>query len=125
MLFGRKPLDRYQDAAEYLCRNAADLRTEISADRWDVMVNALLAAKPGSPEWRNAITAVHEAAIGAGVPGGLGLGVTMGGGFPSPPVEATTGWVCPANRCPRVVVRDGDMDTPHCGVSGEPMRLVK
>lgn len=125
MLFGRKSPVRYWDAVEYLCLNVADLRTDIGADRWDVMVNALLAAKPDSAQWRDAITAVHEAAIAAGVPGGLGLGATMGGGFPVGPPRPTTGWICPARRCPRVVLRDGGMATPLCALSGEPMRLVE
>ena len=84
MLFGRKSPPRFWDAAEYLCLNATDLRKVIGADRWDGMVTALLAAKPDSQQWRDAITAVHQAAITAGLPRGLGLGATMGGGFPPP-----------------------------------------
>ena len=100
MPFGRKPLDRYWDAAEFLCRNAADLVAAIGADRWDVMVKALLAAKPGSPQWREAIAVVHGAAIEASIPGGLGLGATMGGGFPPPEAERATGWRLPGWSLP-------------------------
>jgi hypothetical protein len=125
MLFGRKSPARFWDAAGYVCVNAAELGEVIGADRWDGMVTALVAAKPGSRQWRDAIAALNEAAIAAGVPAGIGLGATMGGGFPPPPPEPAAGWGCPVGRCRRVVVRRGDMDTPLCAMSGAPMRLVE
>jgi len=144
-----RALDSYSDAALYLCQNAADLRPELGAGRWDPLIRAFLAAEPSSAAWREAIRALHDAAIAAGIPGGLGLEVIMGHGFPAGPAPRSSGWACPTRHCPRVELRDDDaaMTTPaaptpvpvptvpvpavpspaapRCPLSGQPLRLVE
>jgi hypothetical protein len=121
--------DPYPDAALYLCQNAADLRPELGDERWDSLIRAFLAAEPSTAGWRETVRALHDAAVAAGIPGGLGLAVTMGHGFPAGPAARSSGWVCPTRHCPRVELRDGTgppaPHAPRCPVSGQPLRLVE
>lgn len=116
----------YGDAVEYLCRNAGALRELIGEDRWRAAFAAVRDGARDSPQWRGAVRELHDAAEEAGVPGGLGLRSTMGGGWPSGPPPRSTGWVCPIDRCARVDLREGEPlpATPECAVAGGPMRLV-
>ncbi|MGD0554963.1 MAG: hypothetical protein ABSA93_08290 [Streptosporangiaceae bacterium] len=117
--------DPYSDAALYLCLNAADLRLELGDERWDPLSQAFLAAEPSTAAWREAIRALHDAATAVGIPGGLGLEVTMGRGFPEGPAPRSSGWVCPTRSCPRVELRDDSPTAPCCWMSGQPLRLVE
>lgn len=128
MRFGAKSDDVYSDAAGYLCLHAAQIRAAVGEQCWTAAVPAIVAAEPSGAEWREAIRAVHDAAEAAGIPGGLGLRFTMGDGFPPPPPPRSSGWVCPAGHCSRVVLRDGpgqDPAGPLCALTGQPMRLVE
>jgi len=128
--FRGKSGDAYADAAGYLCLYADEIREAVGDEVWKREIPVLRDAEPFSDEWARALRAVHDAATAADIPGGLGLGRTMGGGFPGDPPARSTGWVCPADRCSRVVVRnaaDGHapVSAPRCELSGQPMRLVE
>jgi hypothetical protein len=117
----------YEDAVEYLCRNAEALRELIGAEHWREPFAAVRDGAHDTPEWQDAVRELHEAAETAGIPGGLGLRSTMGaGGWPSGPPPRSTGWVCPTGRCGRVDLREGEPlpETPLCALAGGPMRLV-
>jgi hypothetical protein len=117
----------YADAAGYLCLHETDVRQAVGEECWAATIPVITNAEPSSTEWRAAIDAVHDALEAAHVSGGLGLRFTMGDGFPSPPAPRSSGWVCPAGHCSRVVLRDaaGDPPEPVCALAGRPMRLVE
>ncbi|MFI9461084.1 hypothetical protein [Streptomyces xiamenensis] len=116
----------YEDAVEYLCRNADALRELVGAGGWEIPYAVVRAGDPSTAEWRDAVRQLDRAAEAAGVPGGLGLGTLMGvGDWPSAPVPRSVGWVCPAERCARVELRESTVqDAPGCALSDRPMRLV-
>lgn len=125
-----KSADAYADAAGYLCRYADEIRDAVGDQVWDAELPVLRDAEPFSAPWTEALRAVHQAAVQADIPGGLGLGRTMGSGFPSPPPERSAGWVCPASRCSRVVLKNAagglaPQPVPRCELSAQPMRLVE
>jgi len=119
----------YADAAGYLCQYAADIREAVGDEVWTRTFPVIRDAEPFSPAWVAALRSVHEAACAADIPGGLGLGRTMGDGFPREPNARPAGWTCPARRCSRVALRnptDGaQTPVPHCELSEQPMRLVE
>ncbi|MHB9861568.1 hypothetical protein [Streptomyces sp. YIM S03343] len=116
----------YEDAVEYLCRNVGELRELIGPAVWDAAFPVVRDAAPTTPEWRNAVRALHDAVESAGIPNGLGLPVSMGvGDWPGAPAPRSVGWICPTNRCARVELRAGVSDpSPTCELGGGPMRLV-
>lgn len=123
---GAKARRIYQDAVEYLCRNAGTLRELIGPDSWDAPFAVVRDTDPATGEWRDAVRVLHKAAEEAGIPNGLGLSPTMGiGDWPPAPPPRSVGWVCPTGRCARVELRTADaVPTPVCTLSGRPMRLV-
>jgi len=126
--FRTKSDDAYADAAGYLCRHETDLRAAVGEQCWATEIPVITSAEPAGDAWRAAIRAVHEAAVAAGIPNGLGLGSLMGDGFPPPPTPRSSGWVCPVGCCNRVVLRDAlgaDPTEPLCGLAETPMRLVE
>jgi hypothetical protein len=115
----------YEDAVEYLCRNADELRARVAPAQWDAPFDIVQHADPTSAQWRDAVRDLHEATQTAGIPGGLGLHSTMGRGWPATSVARSTGWVCPTGRCARVDLRtDPAPPTPVCTLVNQPMRLV-
>lgn len=126
--FGRKHPDLYAEAVGYLCQNSGDLRAEIGDGTWNASIGVIRSAAPSSQSWRDAVRALHDTAIAAGIPGGIGLRSTMGG-FPPPVPEPSSGWICPHGLCTRVQLRDSAQspspEVPLCALSAQPMRLVK
>lgn len=119
----------YGQAVEYVCVHASDLRRRIGASVWSEAIRVIRDPLTADEAWHDAVSRLHEAAESAGIPGGIGLLELLGedsgrGGFPPPPAERTTGWVCPSGRCSRVELRDHATPTPTCHVSDKPMRLV-
>ncbi|MEV0774443.1 hypothetical protein ACIBLA_33865 [Streptomyces sp. NPDC050433] len=118
----------YEDAVEYLCRNAEALRDLIGPARWEAPFATVRDGDPATGEWRDAVRALHDAAEAAGIPGGIGLRSTMGvGDWLSGPAPQSVGWICPTDRCGRVDLRKGGAPprTPTCALAGRPMRLVE
>ncbi len=119
----------FEDAVEYLCRNAGELRELLGPARWDAPFAAVRDTEPATDGWRAAVRALHEAAEEAGIPGGIGLRVTLGvGGWPAGPPHRAVGRVCPTGRCARVDLPD---DPPSaggpdqvCALTGGPLRPV-
>ncbi|MGX1131994.1 hypothetical protein RKD49_004184 [Streptomyces glaucescens] len=126
MADGAKARRVYEDAVEYLCRNAGELRPLIDPAVWESAFPVVRDADPAGAEWRDAVRALHDAVESAGIPNGLGLPATMGvGDWPGAPTPRSSGWVCPTSRCARVELRDGAFAaTPSCALGGGPMRLV-
>ena len=117
----------YENAVEYLCRNADAVRELIGPALWEASFAVVRDGDPSTAAWRDAVRALHQAAEAAGIPGGLGLSITMGvGEWPSGPTPRSVGWVCPTGRCGRVDLREGATapETPACALAGRPMRLV-
>ncbi|MGK5531179.1 hypothetical protein [Streptomyces sp. URMC 129] len=116
----------YEDAVEYLCRNVDALRELIGPGLLDAPLAVVRTGDPATAAWRDAVRELHHAAEAAGIPGGLGLGATMGvGDWPSAPTPRSVGWVCPTGRCARVDLReDSARETPTCALAGRPLRLV-
>lgn len=116
----------YEDAVEYLCRNAGELRPLIGPAVWESAFPVVRDADPAGTEWRDAVRALHDAVESAGVPNGLGLPVSMGiGDWPGAPAPRSVGWVCPGDRCARVELRAVPSDpAPMCELRGGAMRLV-
>ncbi|MER6026597.1 hypothetical protein [Streptomyces sp. NPDC001851] len=123
---GTKAHRVYEDAVEYLCRNAGELRPLIASAVWERAFPVVRDADPAGAEWRDAVRALHDAVESAGVPNGLGLSATMGfGDWPGAPTPQSVGWVCPTGRCARVELRDtAAAATPVCALDGDAMRLV-
>ncbi|MEV5314062.1 hypothetical protein [Streptomyces sp. NPDC052610] len=126
MADGAKARRVYEDAVEYLCRNAGELRPLIAPAVWESAFPVVRDADPAGAEWRDAVRALHDAVESAGIPNGLGLPATMGvGDWPGAPTPRSSGWVCPTSRCARVELRDGaSTPAPPCALGGGPMRLV-
>ncbi|MGV5033353.1 hypothetical protein ACVB8X_12600 [Streptomyces sp. NRAIS4] len=115
----------YEDAVDYLCRNADALRELIGPALWEAPFAVVRDGDPATDEWRAAVRALHDAAEAAGIPGGLGLRATMGvGDWPPGPPPRSVGWVCPTGRCSRVDLRDASSQTPTCALGRSPMHLV-
>ncbi|MEV2189795.1 hypothetical protein AB0I02_02165 [Streptomyces phaeochromogenes] len=122
----KKARRMYQHAVEYLCRNADELRELIGPVQWDVPFTRVRDRDSADPEWREAVRALHDAAVAAGIPNGLGLLALRGVvDWPSRPVPRAAGWVCPTGCCSRVDLCDGEApQTPLCALTEQPMRLV-
>ncbi|MFC7259087.1 hypothetical protein [Streptomyces lutosisoli] len=116
----------YENAVEYLCRNVDAVRELIGPALWEAPFAVVRDGDPSTGAWRDAVRALHNAAEAAGIPGGLGLSITMGSSvWPSGPTPRSVGWVCPSGRCARVDLREGAVpETPECALAGRPMRLV-
>lgn len=123
---GAKARRVYEDAVEYLCRNTDAIRELVGPELWETSFPVIRDGDPTTGEWRGAVRELSDAAEAAGVPGGLGLGTTMGvADWPSAPTPRSVGWVCPTGRCARVDLREtAAAQTPGCALAGQPMRLV-
>ncbi|MGW7002417.1 hypothetical protein ACWGCW_06225 [Streptomyces sp. NPDC054933] len=123
---GAKARKVYEEAVEYLCRNIDSLRELIDPTLWAASFAVVQDGDPSSGEWRDAVRDLHNAAEAAGIPGGLGLHSTMGGGgWPASPTSRSVGWVCPTGRCARVDLRgEAISNAPQCALADQPMRLV-
>lgn len=116
----------YADAAGYLCEYRTDIEMATGGEQWQAALSVIRDAEPFSEPWAEALRAAHAAAETAGIPGGLGLGRTMGG-FPDPREPFPPCWKCPDGRCSRIVVTDPSPEgepgpAPLCALSGRPMR---
>jgi hypothetical protein len=119
----------YGEAVEYLCVHARALGERLDAGLWSGAIGVIRDPLAPDEAWHDAVRRLHQAAEDAGIPGGIGLldlrgEDSPGHGFPPPPVERTTGWVCPSGRCTRVELRGHATATPGCDVAGGPMRSV-
>ena len=119
----------YGQAVEYVCVHAGTLRQKIDASVWSDAIGIIRDPLTTDEAWHDAVRRLQQAAEKASIPGGIGLLELRGEGssrygFPPPPVERTTGWVCPSGRCSRVELRDHATPTPTCYVADIPMRLV-
>ncbi|MED7948414.1 hypothetical protein [Streptomyces sp. BE303] len=133
---GGKERRVFEDAVEYLCRNAGALRDLVGATRWDGPFALVRDGDPATGAWHDAVRALHEAAEDAGIPGGIGLRTTMGvGDWPGGPTPRSVGWICPTGRCARVDLPDdappdavgpdnAPPDARVCALSGGPLRRV-
>ncbi|MGW2544650.1 hypothetical protein ACWC5I_28170 [Kitasatospora sp. NPDC001574] len=124
---GGKERRVFEDAVEYLCRNAGALRDLVNdPTRWDGPFALVRDGDPATGAWRDAVRALHEAAEDAEIPGGIGLRTTMGvGDWPGGPTPRSVGWVCPTDRCARVdLPDDAPPDARVCALSGGPLRRV-
>jgi hypothetical protein len=119
----------YGEAVEYLCVHARALREKIDVGVWSEAIGVIKDTVTADEAWHDAVRRLHKAAEDAGMPGGIGLLELRGEfsgryGFPSPPVDRTTGWMCPSRRCTRVELRNHATATPACEVADGPMRPV-
>ncbi|WP_327675261.1 hypothetical protein [Kitasatospora sp. NBC_00458] len=130
---GGKERRLFEDAVEYLCRNAEALRELVGPAHWDAPFARVRDGDPATGAWRDAVRDLHEAAEDAGIPGGIGLRTTMGavGDWPGGPVPRSVGWICPTGRCARVDLPDDAAAPPGdasgarlCALSGGPLRRV-
>ncbi|HEV2347135.1 MAG TPA: hypothetical protein VGS97_23755 [Actinocrinis sp.] len=123
----------YQNAVEALCTDLAALNARVKCRLWRPTIETVMSTAPLTDPWYAAVRGLHEMAVAAGVPGGLGLTTPMGrpgwpGGDGAAP-RRVCGWVCPKRVCTRVELAGGEAgeskpDT-DCHLLGLAMHFVE